>query len=156
MRWHNAKYYFSNVSLYLNGDHYPELKMYLGSIYDRFNIGLRTTPSSVDEVGNAQHLCALFTSEVQCGACVDDVTAMEWTEGGDAAAGNSIAGLGPPPAKLAAAITAKTGGCIGLTAHAAAPPSGAPCSNARSEQTIPVHEWFFYIIVLFFLKVFCV
>ena len=25
-RWHNAKYYFSNVSLYLNGDHYPELK----------------------------------------------------------------------------------------------------------------------------------
>ena len=99
MRWHNAKYYFSNVSLYLNGDHYPELKQYLGSIYDRVNMGLRTTPSSVDEVGNAQHSCALFTSEVQCGASVDEVTEMEWTEGGDAAAGNSIAGLEPPPSK---------------------------------------------------------
>ena len=58
-RWHNAKYYFSNVSLYLNGDHYPELKKYLGSIYDRVNMGLRTTPCGVDEVGNAQ-----FTSAV--------------------------------------------------------------------------------------------
>ena len=99
-RWHNAKYYFSNVSLYLNGDHYPELKQYLGSIYDRVNVGLRTTPStSVDAVGNAQYSCALFTSEVQCGECEDETCEMEWTEGGDAAAGNSIAGLEPPPSK---------------------------------------------------------
>ena len=33
-------------------------------------------------------------------------------------------------------------------------PTGA--LNARSWQTIPVRKWFFYIIVLFFLKVFCV
>ena len=99
MRWHNAKYYFSNVSLYLNGDHYPELKKYLGHIYDRLNAGLRTTPCGVDEVGNAQFYSACFTSEVRCGSSDTAVQELEWTEGGDAAAGNSIAGLEPPPSK---------------------------------------------------------
>ena len=98
-RWHNAKYYFSNVSLYLNGDHYPELKKYLGHIYDRLNAGLRTTPCGVDEVGNAQFLSACFTSEVRCGPSDIAVQDLEWTEGGDAAAGNSIGGMEPPPSK---------------------------------------------------------
>ena len=96
-RWHNAKYYFSNVCLYLNGDHYPELKKYLGSIYDRVNAGHRMLPNGLDEVGNEQYTSALFTNEVACGACVDEVVEMEWTEGGDAAAGNSIGAMEPPP-----------------------------------------------------------
>ena len=99
MRWHNAKYYFSNVSLYLNGDHYPELKKYLGHIYDRLNAGLRRTPCGVDKVGNAQFHSECFTTEVRCGSSDTAVQELEWTEGGDAAAGNSIAGLEPPPSK---------------------------------------------------------
>ena len=98
-RWHNAKYYFSNISLYLNGDHYPEMKKYLGHIYAKINKGQRVTPAGQDEVGNEQFNSALFTSEVHCGASEDEVTEMEWTEGGDAAAGNASSNLEPPPSK---------------------------------------------------------
>jgi hypothetical protein len=88
-----------HMSLYLNGDRYPELVKYLGGIYDRVNAGLRTTPRGVDELGNAQFYSALFTTEVRCGAAEGDVTECEWVEGGDAAAGNAIAGLERPPSK---------------------------------------------------------
>ena len=98
-RWFNAKYYFSNISLYLNGDHFAELQKYLGHIYEKVNLGQRTAPSGTDEVGNAQFSSSLHTSEVRCGACPDDLPELEWTEGGDAAAGNSISNLEAPPSK---------------------------------------------------------
>ena len=99
-RWFNAKYYFANVSLYLNGDHFAELKKYLGAIYDTINRGQRTKPNGVDEVGNAQFSSSLHTTEVCCGAADNDMPELEWTEGGDAAAGNTISNLEPPPSKL--------------------------------------------------------
>lgn len=134
-RWHNAKYYFSNMSLYLNGDHYPELVKYLGGIYDRVNAGLRTTPRGVDELGNAQFVSALFTIEVRCGAAEGDVTECEWVEGGDATAGNVIAGLDPPPVSKVAATTANHGVLIGLIAPHAPPPPNARFSDLRSWRT---------------------
>ena len=146
-RWFNAKYYFSNVSLYLNGDHFAELKKYLGHVYDKLNEGQRTAPNGVDEVGNAQFTSSLHTTSVRCGASEDDIVELEWTEGGDAAAGNSIGNMeAPPRVSWAAATIARVGAGIGSISVSAQLPSAARsfarrCLLTRYRQVHrPVHR----------------
>ena len=67
-------------------------------------------------------LVQCFTSEVQCGASDRAVTGMEWTEGGDAAAGNSIAGLEPPPSKAGCCYYCEKRRMHWFDSAAAAPP----------------------------------
>ena len=96
LRFHNAKYYFSNISLFLGPDHYEDLQKYLSSIYKKLNAGLRMQPANWAEQG-VDPTSSLFTTEVQCKPC--DETPVEIVDGGDAACANAGAALEPPPSK---------------------------------------------------------
>jgi hypothetical protein len=94
LRWHNATYFFKNISLYLGCDHTDEINRYLGVAMAALNKGFRSTSTgTVDEAGNAEYAA--------CMTCVlPDFGEVDVIDGGDAAAGNAMAALEPPPSKL--------------------------------------------------------
>ena len=51
LRFNNAKYYFSNISLFLGPDHYEDLQKYLGSIYTKLNSNMQYSPANWQETG---------------------------------------------------------------------------------------------------------
>jgi hypothetical protein len=90
LRFNNAKYYFSNISLFLGPDHYEDLQKYSGSIYARLNANMKYSPANWQETG-VEPAAALFTTEVRCAPC--DPTPCEIVDGGDAACANASAAL---------------------------------------------------------------
>ena len=92
-RWHNATYFFKNISLYLGCDHTDELNKYLGVAMGMLNGGLRwKAAGTVDEAGNAEFSASLTVTLPEFGE-------VDVIDGGDAAAGNAMAALEPPPSK---------------------------------------------------------
>eukprot|EP00965_Chrysotila_dentata_P210870 6186150-Pleurochrysis_carterae.AAC.1 len=60
IRFHNSPYYFRNIALYLSGDHYSELKEYLGGVFAELNSGfIWTKLNTVDELGQAEYSAKL-------------------------------------------------------------------------------------------------
>ena len=93
LRWHNATYFFRNISLYLGCDHTAEITRYLGKAMDALNVGFRSTPTgTVDEQGNAEHSACMVI-------VIPEFGEVDVIDGGDAAAGNAMAALEPPPSK---------------------------------------------------------
>ena len=96
----NAPYFFHNISIYLNGDKHKELKKYLGSVLAIFNGFRKSTPAKdstgapvVDEKGQQEYdseiVMPVGEENEMCVVC----------DGGDAAGGNAMAGLEPPPSR---------------------------------------------------------
>ena len=94
----NSPYFFHNISIYLNGDKHKELSKYLGAVLGVFNGFRRTTPAKdasgkpvQDEKGQPEFDTELVMS-VEGEACL-------LCDGGDAAGGNAMAALEPPPSR---------------------------------------------------------
>ena len=93
-RWHNATYFFKNISLYLGCDHTDELNRYLGGAMKKLNSGFRSTATgTLDAVGNAEYAASMTVT-------LPEFDEVDVIDGGDAAAGNAMAALEPPPSKL--------------------------------------------------------
>ena len=96
----NSPYFFHNISIYLNGDKHKELLKYLGPVLAIFNSFRRSKPATdahgkpvVDSKGQREHdseiIMLVGDAGEECILC----------DGGDAAGGNAMAGLEPPPSK---------------------------------------------------------
>ena len=93
--WHNATYFFKNVSIYLGADHTEELQTYLSEPMAKINAGSRsvpTVPTGLDEKGNEEVTTTIIHT-------IGEFGEVEFFDGGDAAAANAMAALEPPPSK---------------------------------------------------------
>ena len=87
IRTTNSRFFFWSCAIFLNHDHYEELKHYITKVLDSLNAGLIWTKGKGKDEWGA-HIEHVINGEA-CVVC----------DGGDAAAANALAGLEPPPSK---------------------------------------------------------
>ena len=92
-RHHNSPYYFHGIGLYLGGDKHEMIARYLQDVFDLINVGICVA------YVNLEYITSVFVTLVAAGPTGEDLR-CEVCEGGDAAAGNEMAGLECPPSHL--------------------------------------------------------
>ena len=93
MRNHNSPYYYHGIGLYLGGDKHEMIATYLQHVFNAINVGIHITYVGL------QYITSVFVTLAAAGPTGEDLR-CEVCEGGDAAAGNEMAGLECPPSHL--------------------------------------------------------